>query len=229
MRVRKVLAAIVLGGAMLAGAMLGGAGQARAQGMPEGMGGMPPIDFNDPDVQEMMQAGMQMVQRMQEAGIDLQAVADQVQAGTFDPEAFQQQLIDKGVIDAPMMERMQKTGQRMASKILKTLLNSTDEEWAILGPRVEKVITLATVAQRGGVQVGMGSVRNISAVQKAMDALKAEMKDPGTTESKIAIKLKEWREAYAKAKAELQAAREELRAVLTVRQEGILMNFGLLD
>lgn len=222
MRVRRVLAATIMGGAVLAAA-----GQVRGQGMP---GGFPGVDFNDPDIQEMIQMGMQTMQRMQEAGIDLAEVGQQVQAGTFDREAFEQMLIDKGVIDRSMMDRMQKTGQRMVSKVLKGILAAGDEEWTILGPKIDKVIATATVAQRqNGAQFGMGNVRNVSAVNKAMEALKAEMQDPGTNESKIAIRIKEWREAYANAKADLQKAREDLRAVLTVRQEAILLNFGLLD
>jgi hypothetical protein len=203
--------------------LLVAAGRIHAQGFPA-------MDPNDPDVQELIQTSMQMVQRMQEAGIDLQAVAEQVQSGSFDPESFQQMLVDKGVIDGPMMERLEKTGQRMVSKILKGLLNSTDEEWAILSPKIEKVIAATTVTQRqGSGQFGMGNVRNISSVQKAMDALKAELKTDGSTDSKIAIKLKEWREAFAKANAELKEARDNLRGVLTVRQEAVLVNFGLLD
>lgn len=203
--------------------LLFGARRASAQGFP-------PVDMNDPDMQEMMDMAMQTFQRMQEAGIDFQQLAEQVQSGGFDPEAFQQMLIDRGVIDNAMMNRMQTTGQRMVSKILKQQLNSTDDEWAILSPKIEKVIQASTVTQRqGSMQFGMGNVRNITSVSKAMEALKAELKDTATTDSKIAIKLKEWREAYAKAMAELKSARDDLRSVLTVRQEVVLMNFGLLD
>src|SRR5689334_3905881 len=82
-----------------------GVGRVQAQGIPAGG-----IDFNDPDMQEMMQMGMQMFQRMQESGIDLQELAQQAKSGTFDPQAFQQMLIDKGVIDNDMMNKLQKTG-----------------------------------------------------------------------------------------------------------------------
>jgi len=206
-------------------ALLVGAGRVQAQGFPGGG-----VDFNDPDMQEMMQMGMQMFQRMQEQGIDFQSIGEQVQAGTFDPEAFQQMLIDKGVIDNDMMSKMQKTGLRMVSKMLKQQLASTDDEWALLSPRIEKVIELTTVAQRpGSMQMGLGNVRNISGVQKALEALKAEMKEAGTTDSKIKIKIAEYRSAFAKANADLKAARDDLRGMLTVRQEAILMNFGLLD
>jgi hypothetical protein len=192
--------------------------------------GLPGVDMNDPDMQEMMDVAMQMFQRMQEAGIDFQQLAQDAQSGSFDAEAFQQMLIDRGVIDDAMMKRMQTTGQRMVSKILKQQLNSTDEEWAILSPKIEKVIQVGTVAQRqGSMQFGMGNVRNVTTVSKAMEALRAELKDSTTTDSKIAIKLKEWREAYGKAMAELKSARDDLRGVLTLRQEVVLMNFGLLD
>ena len=206
-------------------ALVLGSRHVHAQGMPAG--GM---DFNDPDMQEMMQMGMQMFQRMQESGIDFQALAQDYQSGNFDPQAFQQMLIDKGIIDNDMMTKMQKTGMRMVSKMLKQQLASTDDEWALIGPRIDKVIELTTVAQRpGSMQMGMGNVRNISAVQKALEALKAEMKDTGTTDSKIKIKLQEYRSAFANATADLKAAQEILRSVLTVRQEAVLMNFGLLD
>ena len=113
------------------------------------------VDFNDPDTQELMQMGMQMFQRMQDAGIDFQDLAQQAQSGTLDAQAFQQMLIDKGVIDNDMMNKMQKTGLRMVSKVIKQQLASTDEEWALIGPRIEKVIELNTVVQRpGSMQMG---------------------------------------------------------------------------
>jgi len=207
-------------------ALLVASNRVQAQGFPGGGG----VDFNDPDMQEMMQMGMQMFQRMQESGIDLQSIGEQVQAGTFDREGFQQMLIDKGIIDNDMMNKMQKTGIRMVSKMLKQQLASTDDEWALIGPRIDKVIELTTVAQRpGSMQMGMGNVRNISTVQKALEALKTEMKETGTTDSKIKIKIEEYRAAFAKASAELKTAREDLRGMLTVRQEAVLLNFGLLD
>src|SRR5262245_10111822 len=81
------------------------AGRVQAQGFPG-------IDPNDPDIQEMMQMGQQMFQRMQDANIDMADMFQKMQDGSMDPSEMQQMLIDKGVLDKEMINKMQGTMQK---------------------------------------------------------------------------------------------------------------------
>ncbi|MCX8036630.1 MAG: hypothetical protein N3D11_06185 [Candidatus Sumerlaeia bacterium] len=62
-----------------------------------------------------------------------------------------------------------------------------------------------------------------------IEALSKTLEDPNASKETIAANLKALRDARAKREAELKAAREKLRAVLTLRQEALLVLGGLLD
>lgn len=154
--------------------------------------------------------------------------------GQFDPEQFRQ--------------------QRAAR--MKELLGCTDEEWAALSPKLEKVQTLqrATSMGRGGAGMLFGGGRggeggrrrgggdggagggtaaapaeNTSPVaQKARD-LQASLENKEAKGEEIKAKLAALREARTKANADLKAAQEELRGLLTARQEGLLVVMGTLE
>jgi Spy/CpxP family protein refolding chaperone len=134
--------------------------------------------------------------------------------------------------------------QRMNER-LKTSLKATDEEWSVLQPLIEKVQAKQRDAiggrfggfggrgpggpggggggDRGG---DRGANRGGSAESQALrDAIEKD----GTAPDEIKAKLAAVREQRKKGQAELEAAREELRKVLTVRQEAVLVTFGILE
>lgn len=153
----------------------------------------------------------------------------------FDPERMQQ-----------MME------QRMQEQ-----LGATAEEWKVLGPRVMKVMTLSRQANAGmgggmfrmggrrggpqGDQAGPGgpggpggrrgpfAQGEPTAVDKASEALQTTLENTAATPDDIKAKLTALRAAKEKAKAELAAAQQDLKQVLSMRQEAQLVLMGMLN
>jgi hypothetical protein len=92
------------------------------------------------------------------------------------------------------------------------------EEWAVLKPRIEKVITAR--------QATMG--RGAEEMPEAA-ALRTALENKDTPAEELEAKSKALREARAKKAAELKAAREALRELLTPRQEARLILDNILD
>lgn len=148
----------------------------------------------------------------------------------FDPERMQQM----------MQQRMQEQ------------LGATAEEWKVLGPRVMKVMNLSRqvntgaggmfrmgmAGRRGGAQGGpegpggrrgpMGQGEP-TAVDTASEALQTALENTAATPDEIKTKLTALRAAKEKAKAELATAQQELKQVLTLRQEAQLVLMGMLN
>jgi hypothetical protein len=147
--------------------------------------------------------------------------------GRFDPEQIRQMIL----------QRMQE------------MLGATDEEWTVIGPRLEKVMELSRQAQGGlGARMFRGMRRRPggeergregpgrgreeqeqSAVEKAADALQQALSEEGSSPAEIKARLTRYRQAREQARQELAKAQEELRNVLTVRQEAQLVLMGQLD
>ncbi len=138
--------------------------------------------------------------------------------------------------------------QRMA-QAFKEQLKVTDDEWAVLQPKLERVQT-AQRQTRGG--MGMmgggfrggregsregggpgaqpeGSERQVSDVERTSRELRTALQNESTTPGEIQEKLKAYREARVKAQGELTAAREDLKQLLTQRQEAVLVTMGVLE
>jgi len=113
--------------------------------------------------------------------------------------------------------------RRMISERMRNILGASEEEWTILGPRVEKVQNLMREV-RGSRMAAM-----FSPVQKATDELEATLADEAAGSDVIRQKLTALRAAREKAQQQLDAARKELREVVTLRQEAQLVLMGLLD
>jgi hypothetical protein len=140
--------------------------------------------------------------------------------GRFDPAQMRER----------MMERM------------KEQLTFGDEEWEVVKPRLEKVMTLSRDASGGG-RYGMFGRRGRrdrgdqpqedappeSASQKAMADLLKVLENEQAPAEEIKLKLKALREAREKAKQDLAKARESLRELLSQRQEAQLVAMGVLD
>jgi hypothetical protein len=131
--------------------------------------------------------------------------------------------------------------QRMMDRI-KEQLEVKDDEWAVMQPRLDKVMTLSFESRMGGMR-GMfgrggpggdrgnrgGSQQNNSAVSKAQDDLRTALEDKGTSADTIAAKLKALRDARTQAKDELTKAQSDLKEILSQRQEAQLVMMGYLE
>ena len=148
--------------------------------------------------------------------------------------------------------------QRMIDR-LKTSLKASDEEMTVIQPLVEKVFLKQREASgnrfggggpggpggprqpRGGGDrpPGEGGDANAGGGPERRNwrggetpeaqALREALEKDGTSPSEITAKLTALREQRKKAAAELASAREDLRKVLTVRQEAVLVQTGLLE
>ncbi|HEX8295671.1 MAG TPA: hypothetical protein VF593_05190 [Chthoniobacteraceae bacterium] len=126
--------------------------------------------------------------------------------------------------------------QRMNDR-LKTSLKATDEEWAAIQPLIEKV----QAKQREGGRFGGGGGRggrggNNDDAQQATrpgqaesEALRTALESDSSTPEDLKAKLEAVRAHRKKSAAELASAREDLKKVLTVRQEAALVAAGILE
>jgi len=147
--------------------------------------------------------------------------AGQVQAqgrGNFDPEQMRQRMMDN-------------IREQMAVK--------DDAEWKILSERVQKVMDARREVGFGGGRMPFGRrpgsegdrggrggpdrevSPEVDALQKAIDA-----KAPA---DEIKAKLATYRESRKQKEAALETARQDLKKVLTVRQEAVAVMMGLVE
>lgn len=154
--------------------------------------------------------------------------------GNFDPAEFR----------AQMLERMQER------------LEISDDEWKVVGSLVEKVMEKQQAAgprggfgffgggrrggqggpggdgggrggQGGGRRGGFGGFGGEP--DPAQTALEEVLEKEDASADDIKAKLVSLRDARKKQEAELKTAREDLRKVLTIRQEATLVLAGMLD
>lgn len=129
--------------------------------------------------------------------------------------------------------------ERMMAR-MKGTLGATDAEWETLGAKVDEVMTLSRQVG-GGLNTGLllrGPVPRrarpegapeLTELEQATDALQAVLADEGAEPGAITASLAAFRQARKEAGEELAEARAELRKLITPRQEGHLVLFGLLD
>lgn len=155
---------------------------------------------------------------------------DRGNRGNFSPEEFR----------ARMMERF------------KEELKSPDDEWQVLKPKLEKVMTAQAEARFGGFggrggfggPGGPGGGRggrggdnanpnqppeNESEFAAASRELRTVLANESASVDEIVNRLKTFREARAKADEKLKEAQKELQAVVTERQEAVLVMRGMLQ
>ena len=123
---------------------------------------------------------------------------------------------------------------------LKTSLKVTDEEWTVLKPLVEKVQTAQREAGagrgfggRGPGGPGGGADANAPADTRPgaaeSTALRTALDSDSTSADDLKAKLAAVRAVRKKGAADLAVAREELKKVVTVRQEAVLVSMGILE
>ena len=101
---------------------------------------------------------------------------------------------------------------------VKKYLSATDEEWKVIGPKLQKIVTL-----RQSLMSGTGNV------SQAQEDLKAVLKSSTHSKAEREEALSLAHKARQKARAELDVAQKDLRLLLTEAQQAILMGLGYLD
>lgn len=212
-----------------------------AQGFPGGGGMFNPADLQDVlgnvDPQQMQQT---MMNSMMNSGLDMQKVMGEMQDGSFDPANYQKEfesmqnsmmkfLEDSGVD----MNKLQNTVQNSILESLKAQLQPTEQEWAILLPKLKKLVAAMNNApsSSSNMMMNMGMGMNVQAqtpLKKAETALKNLLVDPKSSNAVISAKLKEYRSACAQALKDLSNTQKDLIEVLSPRQEAILVDLGFM-
>ncbi|MHC4353480.1 MAG: hypothetical protein ACYS0H_12285 [Planctomycetota bacterium] len=117
---------------------------------------------------------------------------------------------------------------------LRTALNCTDEEWAAIEPKLTNVTQAQSTSRRGGMMGRRGGPQGRPGGPPAAESTEAKelrkvLESDDTPDNEIKAKLKALRDARKKSDDALKKAREELREVLTTRQEARLVLSGILD
>jgi hypothetical protein len=105
---------------------------------------------------------------------------------------------------------------------------ATDEEWKVLMPKLRKVQSLSWQLASHG-RSGRGKSGELTNLEKAWGALSQALKRKDAAMEDIKKLLQVVNEEEAKTKAELQQAQKDLRELLSLRQEGLLVQMGLLE
>ncbi|QOV88850.1 hypothetical protein [Humisphaera borealis] len=144
---------------------------------------------------------------------------------------------DKNVVDARKDEP--KVKQSSEERWLETVheqIKPSEAEWDVLKPRVDKVIRLVREVNAGRESKGVREPRAekiddmaTTDVHLKSKALNDALFDPFTSPSRVREHVAAYRAARESAKQNLLRAQEELRQLLTTRQEAILIIMGLLD
>jgi hypothetical protein len=127
---------------------------------------------------------------------------------------------------------------------IKEQMGATDDEWQVLAPKVEKVMTAqreimsAAFGGRGFGRgpggggpggPGGGGDQPQTPVVKAASELRTVLENKDASADQINEKLGALRAARKQAQADLEAAQKDLKEVLTPRQEAVLVSRSMLD
>jgi len=142
-------------------------------------------------------------------------------------KAFGERMRNAGSMEEriKMMEEIRAMDRQRAIEEFKCKLRLSDPEWTALKPRIETVYNLVhpPIAMRAGAS------REGSDVEQKRGELREVLDKSGTETNEIKNKLTALRVAKDKADRELAKARQDLRQVMTLRQEAELVLCGLLD
>jgi hypothetical protein len=198
-----------------------------------------------PDQQDLFQQMQDMQQKvndnLQKQGIDPQQfrqdMMQRMMDGSLNFSQLQQELVDKGLLDQASVDKMQGTMQKVTDATIREQLKVTDEEWTVIQPKIQKVLqSQAALGQPGGggARFGgmMGGFLTASSGQNqvavALADLRTALRSKDTPDDVIKTKLQAVRDARATASANLDAAEKDLKDLLTMHQEGVLVRIGIL-
>jgi hypothetical protein len=116
---------------------------------------------------------------------------------------------------------------------LRQELDCSDEEFAALKPGLQKVLDAMQAATVGGRRPGFGGAFRLpgqsQGLSQALQDLRTTLEDTNAKADLIKARLDVVRQARESANKDLAIARAELRPLLTVRQEAVLVVNGVLD
>lgn len=104
-------------------------------------------------------------------------------------------------------------------------LGVSDSEWAVIKPRIETVYDMVHPAR----QSGRGDAQSMPPVEQKKSQLRQLLGDQDAPADQIKTTLTALRTAREKARQDLAKARQDLRQVMTLRQEAVLVLNELLD
>jgi hypothetical protein len=124
--------------------------------------------------------------------------------------------------------------QEQANSMRMTLGVTNNDEWIVISPRLVSVMQLqaearvAAIARMGGGAGARASATLGVAADPAADAL-AKALDDNAPLAEVKSAMARVRQARKAKQAEMAKAQADLQAVVTIHQEAILLNSGLLD
>ena len=145
----------------------------------------------------------------------------------------------------------QQIQQMMMNLFRDRLVVTNDDEWKVIEGRLSKVMQLRTETLMGGMGFsafrGMGrggnggggggggaqmrGMRGLAGMGQPLpeaEALQTSL-DNEAPNAEVKARLEKYREAHKKKMAELAAAQKDLREVLSLRQEAVLVSMGMLE
>ena len=135
----------------------------------------------------------------------------------------------------------QQMRERM-SQMMKEQLHVNDEEWKVLEPKIERVTRARVATQAGGLGAMFGGRggpggpggrdggrEGEGEVASAARELRTVLQNENASPQEINERLSAYRAAREKANQELESARNELKELLTPRQEAVLALYGLVE
>jgi predicted Holliday junction resolvase-like endonuclease len=133
--------------------------------------------------------------------------------------------------------------QRMMERVKEQMEVKNDDEWKVLEPLVQKVMDTRRDVQMGGMgrmfgrggrggggdQGDQGNRRRFGGEPSAEETALEKAIDAKASKEELKSAMAKYREARKAKEAKLQTAQDDLRKVLTVRQEAIAMSNGWLN
>jgi hypothetical protein len=154
--------------------------------------------------------------------------------GAKPPKAERREMkLEKGDA-APVKDATEPTPNRAASKLREQMAVTDDAEWDVISQRIANVAELRRLISGAAGARGVAVTDKIKGAARAdrngqleQDALRLAVRDK-LPDAEIKARLARAHDVHRQNEAKLQKAQEELRAVLTVRQEAVAVVAGLL-
>ncbi len=124
-----------------------------------------------------------------------------------------------------IMEERSAWDRKRAIDDLQEQLGIADQEWTVVRPRVEAVYNLVHPQN----QFGRGSAQSMSPLKQKKGELRELLRDKEAKPEQIKAGLTALRAAREMANQELVKAKQDLRQIMSLRQEAVLVLNGLLD
>jgi len=146
-----------------------------------------------------------------------------------------------------MQKRMEEFRSQMSNR-MREQFGASEDDWKVLGPKIEKVQQLSRESRGGGMGMMMfgrgrgpggsdrggprpeGSTdRPQSEIEKTGSALRTVLQKEGASAAEIKSALDAYRAARTTSRQALETARKELKELLTTKQEAQAVMMGLLE